>query len=175
MGTAVTGRVWKFGDHVCGDDGIIEYELVRGGFGKPFDEDALRDVCFRKLRPEFKAEVRPGDIVVGGINFAHHNHVEVPAAMKASGISVVVVESCETGFIRRALNLGLPVLLCPGIAGFAEDGDRLSVDPATGTVEKEDGAVLTCRPMSPRMVAIWQAGGVVPLLAEEFAAARTGG
>ena len=64
--TSPRGRMWKFGDNVHGDDGIIDFSIVREGFGKEFDEDALRAMCFRRLRPEFPAEVKPGDIVVGG-------------------------------------------------------------------------------------------------------------
>lgn len=170
MATAMTGRAWKFGDNVCGDDGIIEFSIVREGFGKAFDEALLKSVCFRQIRPEFPNEVKPGDIVVGGRNFAHHNHVEVSAAIKFSGISVVVVESCETGFVRRALNLGLPVVTCPGVAEAVADGETITVDPATGTVETSSGKALQGRAFSPRMVAIWQAGGIVPLLQKEFSA-----
>ena len=172
-GEIAKGRVWKFGDNVCGDDGIIEYEIVRQGFGKPMDEDRLREVCFRQLRPEFRAEVREGDIVVGGRNFAHHNHVEVSAAIRFSGIAAVVVESCETGFVRRALNLGLPVMSCPGVTDFLEDGDRASADPVSGLILRADGEALQAWPFSERMVAIWRAGGVVPLLKREFEAGGT--
>ena len=167
------GRVWKFGDQVCGDDGIIEFAAVRDGFGKPFDVESLRQMCFRKLRPEFPSEVRPGDIVVGGANFAHHNHVEVSVALKASGISAVLVESCESGFIRRALSQGLPVLLVPGITRVVEDGDVISVTPATGKIELADGRVIDSPPFSPQMVQIWEAGGLVNALAAEFAASRS--
>lgn len=170
MSTTMTGRTWKFGDNVCGDDGIIEFWIIREGFGRPFDENQLREVCFRQIRPEFPSTVQQGDIVVAGRNFAHHNHVEVPAAMKFSGIAAVVVESCETGFIRRALNLGLPVMTCPGVSEAVEDGETLTVDPASGVVKTSKGRTLQARPFSPRMVAIWQAGGVVPLLQTEFAA-----
>ncbi len=170
--TVPRGRVWKFGDDISGDDGIIEFAIVREGFGKEFDEDALREMCFRRLRPEFPAEVRPGDIVVGGRNFAHHNHVEVSVAIRASGIAVVVVESCDSGFLRRALNAGLPVMICPGIAEAAQDGDIISADPETGEVMLPSGQTLRARPFSPRMVEIWQAGGVIPLLVREFAARR---
>jgi 3-isopropylmalate/(R)-2-methylmalate dehydratase small subunit len=166
------GRAWCFGDDVSGDDGIIEFAIVREGFGKEFDEAALRDMCFRRLRPEFPAEVRPGDIVVGGRNFAHHNHVEVSVAIRASGIAAVVVESCEAGFVRRALNLGLPVLTCPGIAAAVADGETVEADPATGRIRLASGAELRARPFSPRMVAIWRAGGIIPLLAREFAERR---
>jgi 3-isopropylmalate/(R)-2-methylmalate dehydratase small subunit len=166
------GRVWKFGDDVSGDDGIIEFAVIREGFGKEFDEATLRAMCFRRLRPEFPDQVRQGDIVVGGRNFAHHNHVEVSVAIRASGIAVVVVESCESGFVRRALNAGLPVMTCPGIAAAVADGEVIEADPATGRIALPDGRVLQARPFSPRMVQIWQAGGTIPLLQQEFAARR---
>jgi 3-isopropylmalate/(R)-2-methylmalate dehydratase small subunit len=166
------GRVWKFGNDVCGDDGIIEFAIVAAGFGKEADEDALRAMCFRALRPEFPAEVRKGDIVVGGRNFAHHNHVEVSIAIRACGIAAVIVESCEAVFIRRALNTGLPVMICPGIHAAAEDGDIIAADPATGLVTLPTGRVLKAKPFSERMVQIWQAGGAIPLLEREFAARR---
>jgi 3-isopropylmalate/(R)-2-methylmalate dehydratase small subunit len=166
------GRVWKFGDDVSGDDGIIEFAIVRDSFGKEFDEDALRAMCFRRLRPEFPSSVKPGDIVVGGRNFAHHNHVEVSVAIRASGISVVVVESCDSGFMRRALNNGLAVMACPGIAASVADGEVISADPSTGEVTLPSGRVLHAAPFSERMVQIWRAGGTIPLLAAEFAARR---
>ena len=166
------GRVWKFGDDVSGDDGIIEFAIIREGFGKAFDEDALRAMCFRRLRPEFPAQVRPGEIVVGGRNFAHHNHVEVSVAIRASGIAAVVVESCEAGFVRRALNTGLPVMICPGISAAVKNGQVIAADPSTGQVTLPSGSVLRARPFSDRMVQIWRAGGVIPLLEREFAARR---
>jgi 3-isopropylmalate/(R)-2-methylmalate dehydratase small subunit len=168
--TMQRGRVWKFGDNVCGDDGIIEFSIVAQGFGKAFDEEALRAMCFRALRPEFPAKVRQGDIVVGGTNFAHHNHMEVSVAIKASGISCVVVESCESAIIRRALNVGLPIIICPGITAAVEDGETIEADPATGIV-RTPRATLRARPFSPRMVQIWQAGGAINLLARENAGA----
>jgi 3-isopropylmalate/(R)-2-methylmalate dehydratase small subunit len=170
--TSRRGRIWKFGDNVSGDDGIIEFSIVREGFGKAFDEEALRAMCFRRLRPEFPAEVRPGDIVVGGRNFGHHNHVEVSVAIKASGIAAVVVESCESGIIRRALNVGLPIVTCPGIADAVVDGEVIEVDPASGIIRTAAGTVLRARPFSPRMVQIWEAGGSIPLLEREFAERR---
>ncbi|WP_439594320.1 hypothetical protein [Falsiroseomonas sp.] len=170
--TTCTGRVWKFGDDVHGDDGIIEFSIIRDSFGKEFDEEALRAMCFRRMRPEFAQQVRRGDIIVGGRNFAHHNHVEVSVALRASGISVVVVESCDSGFLRRALNHGLPVMICPGIHEAVQDGEILSADPATGLVTLPKGQELRAKPFSERMVQVWQAGGSIPLLEREFAARR---
>jgi 3-isopropylmalate/(R)-2-methylmalate dehydratase small subunit len=162
------GRVWKFGDQVSGDDGIIDYSAVRDGFGKAFDEPLLRQMCFRRLNPRFPLEVRPGDIVVGGANFAHHNHIEVSAAIKLSGIAVVVVESAESGFIRRALSQGLPIVAMPGIGAHVADGDVISVNPATGRIVLANGASLQARPFSERMIAICKAGSLVEALRREF-------
>lgn len=164
------GRVWKFGDQVSGDDGIIDFSAVRDGFGKAFDEPLLKSMCFRRLNPRFPLEVQSGDIVVGGANFAHHNHIEVSAAIKLSGISVVLVESSESGFIRRALSQGLPVVLAPGITKLVQDGDRIAVNPATGTIRLADGRTVKTQPFSERMVAIWRAGGLVESLRHEFQA-----
>lgn len=166
-GMTQEGRVWKFGDQVSGDDGIIDFSAVRDGFGKTFDEPLLKSMCFRRLNPRFPEEVREGDIVVGGVNFAHHNHIEVSAAIKLSGIAVVIVESSETGFIRRALSQGLPVVLMPGITQLVEDGDRIAVNPATGVVRLANGTTVQARPFSDRMVAIWRAGGLVESLRDE--------
>lgn len=166
--TVVRGRVWKFGDHVCGDDGIIEFAAVRDGFGKPFDTELLKAMCFRKIRPEFAAQVQPGDIVVGGTNFAHHNHVEVSVAIKASGVSVVMVESCESGFVRRALSQGLAVVSVPGITAAVADGDIISFDLAQGVVTLPDGTHIRSQPFSPQMVDIWRSGGLVNSLVNEF-------
>lgn len=162
------GRVWKFGDQVCGDDGVIEFSAVRDGFGKPFDTDLLRQMCFRKLRPDFALNVQPGDLVVGGENFAHHNHVEVSVAIKASGIAAVLVESCESGFIRRALSQGLPVMQVPGIVKAVEDGDIISVEPSTGLITVQGGGIIQAHPFSGKMVDIWRNGGLINALSKEF-------
>lgn len=170
MSTLLRGRVWKFGDDLSGDDGIIEFSVVREQFGK-LDEVVLKAMCFRKVRPEFPASVKPGDIVVGGRNFAHHNHVEVSAAIKYSGIAAVVCESCETGFLRKALNFGLPVVVCPGVSRIVKDGETIEVDPVSGRVEAS-GGTLAAQPFSERMVAVWKAGGLVPLLKKTTEARR---
>jgi 3-isopropylmalate/(R)-2-methylmalate dehydratase small subunit len=169
--TLCRGRVWKFGDHVSGDDGIIDFAAVATGFGKAFDTEKLRKICFTLLRPEFPDQVKPGDIVVAGVNFGHHNHVDASVAMRVSGVSVVIVESCESGLVRRALNVGLPIMTCPGITAAVQDGDVIEADPATGIISTASGRVLQARPFSPRMVEIWQAGGVIELLEKEALAA----
>ena len=76
------GRVWKFGDDIRGDSGILDFALIRD-HSKPFDEKELAANCFKKLRPEFGEQVNDGDIIVAGRGFANYNHPQVSLAIKA--------------------------------------------------------------------------------------------
>lgn len=173
MSHSITGRVWKFGDNISGDNGIIEFSVIRD-FSQPFDEGGLGKMCFAKIDPEFPENVRKGDLVVGGSNFAHHSHPQVAVAIKAAGIAAVIVESTETGFLRKAVNYGLPLLLCPGITGIVETGEELSVDLATGRVKNlTSEAELLAKPYSERMLAMIQLGGLIPYLKSTHERDRT--
>ena len=77
--------------------------------------------------------------------------------------------------VRRALSLGLPVMVVPGISAAVAQGDTVQADPATGLVVTADGRRLRGKAFSPRMVAIWQAGGLIASLAEGPAEAGPAG
>lgn len=167
MTTVLQGRAWVFGDNVNGDDGIIDFSRVPD-LGA-VDVPALKAMCFERIRPEFRAQVTAGDIVVGGRNFAIQNHMQAGVAIKACGIACVVVESCDSGFLRKSLNIGLPVVVCPGVTGIVSDGQDLEVDPASGRVHVAlTGGTLHARPYSQEMLAIWQAGGLVGYARRRF-------
>ena len=91
MTTLIRGRVWKFGDNISADDGIIQYSNVPDL--ATFDIPALKAMCFADLKPAFRSEVRAGDLVVAGRNFGHHSHPHACVAMKESGIAAAIVES----------------------------------------------------------------------------------
>lgn len=166
--TRIAGRVWKFGDNISADDGIIQYSQVPD-LGT-FDIPALKAMCFTLIVPDFPERVRAGDIVVAGRNFGHHSHPHACVAMKESGIAAALVESCDSVFIRKALNVGLPVIPCPGVAALVEDGAMLETDLATGVaVNPATGARATYRPFAPRMIEVWQAGDLATALRRRFA------
>jgi 3-isopropylmalate/(R)-2-methylmalate dehydratase small subunit len=167
---AIKGRVWKFGDGISGDDGVIQYSRLTDL--STYDEPALRAMCFELVEPRFVKEVRAGDLVVAGHNFAHHSHPHVSVALKASGIAAVVAESCDSNFLRKSLNVGLPVVPCPGITSLVQAFGELEVDLARGQVrECAGGKALPVRPYSARMLGIVRAGGLIPFLKAEQARA----
>lgn len=159
MTALIQGRVWTFGDNISADDGIIQYSQVPDL--ATFDVPALKAMCFATLQPEFPARVRRGDIVVAGRNFGHHSHPHACVAMKESGIAAVVVESCDSALIRKALNVGLPMVVCPGVTGIVAQGEEIAVDLATGLVRNiGSGASRQARAFSERMIEVWRAGSL---------------
>lgn len=166
----IEGRVWKFGDGISGDDGVIQFSRLPDL--AVFDEAALKAMCFQLIRPEFAQQVRASDLVVAGHNFAHHSHPHVCVALKASGVAAVVVESCDSGFVRKSLNVGLPVASCPGITGLVQEFEGIEVDLAKGEVRhKASGRSLPMRPFSERMLGILAAGGLIPFLKRQYQSA----
>jgi 3-isopropylmalate/(R)-2-methylmalate dehydratase small subunit len=171
--TRIRGQVWKFGDNVSADDGIIQYSKVPDL--ATFDIPALKAMCFAELQPDFREQVKPGDLVVAGSNFGHHSHAHACVAMKESGVATVVVESCDSVFIRKALNVGLPIVVCPGVTRIVDQGEELEVDLATGEVRQPDtGARLHARPFSDRMIEVWRAGSLTAAMRRRLAGRGAG-
>lgn len=163
----ICGRAWTFGDNISADDGIIQYSQVPD-LGS-FDIPALKAMCFGTLRPEFANDVRPGDLVVAGKNFGHHSHPHACVAMKESGVAAVIVDSTDSAFVRKALNVGLPIISCPGITGIVADHQQVGVDIETGSIRNLDtGANLSFRPFAPQMVQVWRAGGLAAALKQRL-------
>ncbi len=128
-------------------------------------------MCFADLQPDFRERVQQGDLVVAGSNFGHHSHAHACVAMKESGIAACVVESCDSAFIRKALNVGLPMVVCPGVTGIVEQGDEIEVDLATGEVRNtRAGAVRHARPFSDRMIEVWRAGSLTRAMRQRLSA-----
>jgi 3-isopropylmalate/(R)-2-methylmalate dehydratase small subunit len=167
---SITGRVWKFGDNVSADNGIIQYSQVPD-LGS-FDIPALKAMLFVLLDPDFPQKVRRGDIVVAGSNFGHHSHPHACVAMKQSGIQACVVDSTDSAFIRKGLNIGLPIVPCPGITRIVETGDTLDADLAAGIARNAgSGVERRFRPYCESMLQVWRLGGLAPALRERVAQA----
>lgn len=163
------GCVWKFGDDISGDDGIVRFSEVRN-FGDDQDPAELARMCFAGLVDDFSSRVNAGDIVVAGQRFGMPSHPTAPMALVAAGIGAVVVESTDSAFIRRSLNAGLPVVVCPGITTVVQEGDELEVDLVAGRLTNaSEGVEMSAKPFSAVMLDIVDTGGLVPYLARYLA------
>ena len=125
---------------------------------------------FEALRPEFREEVKPGDVIVAGLNFGCGSSREhSPEVLKALAISAILAESFGRIFFRNAVAIGLPVLIAPGIRSFISEGEQVEVDVFRGTVKNlATGAEFKTRPLHPSLLAIIKAGGIIAQLREEL-------
>ena len=141
----IRGRVWKFGD--CLDSGNIDGVMAGGD-------------------PEFRKQVRAGDIIVAGINFGMGSSSErAPRSLKDAGIAAVVAESVSNIYLRTLINLGLPAIECPGISGLAEQGDELEIDLKSGKIQNlRNGQVKNFPPFSEHAISLLNKGGLIPYL-----------
>ncbi len=162
------GRVWKFGDDLSGDDGILDFSSVRD-HSRVFDAQTLSKMCFTTINPAFQKEVKRGDIVVGGTNFAKPAHDQVVVGIQAAGIEAILCESCEARFVRKGFNIGIPIIVCPGITKLVEQDQTLDVDLAVGLVTNVDtGVTLETNACPDRLLEMLELGGVIPYLAQHF-------
>ena len=140
METVRTGRVWEFGDRISTDFMVPGHRVLAN---PDLSSDEAAGFCMEANRPGWASEVRPGDILVAGINFGCGSSRNGSEPLKALGIAVVLAESISRIHLRNAVNTGLPTLVAPGIAGFVEEGQSLEVNIVTGEVKNLDtGALL---------------------------------
>jgi len=152
------GRAWVFGDDVNTD--VMAPGLY---FKSPMAEMARH--CLEAVDPTFAGNVQPGDIVVAGRNFGVGSAREQAAmALTHLGVGAVLAVSYGRIFYRNALNFGLPALVFPG-AGTVAAGDLLRVDPVAGRIENtRTGAVHTVGGIPAHLMAMVEAGGLMPWL-----------
>jgi 3-isopropylmalate/(R)-2-methylmalate dehydratase small subunit len=128
------------------------------------EPEDLAKHCMEDLDPEFVSTVRSGDVIVGGRNFGSGSSREhAPLAIKGSGIACIVAESFARIFYRNAINVGLPIVECPGVTADAQPGDRVRVDLDGGRVENlTRGSSYQATAMPEFMRGILDAGGLMP-------------
>lgn len=157
MEKVMEGKAWKFGNNIDTDQIYpgIYVELTEM-------EDIKKHALSGSAEPKFADEVQPGDIVVAGTNFGCGSSREHAAmTLKGAGVGAVLAESFGRIFFRNAINLGLPVIVCPGISKCAQKGDEIRIDIETGEVtDVTRGKVLKTTPFSPYVLNILESGGI---------------
>ena len=160
-GTAQT----KFGDHINTDDINPPQYFVSH---KPED---LAKGCLKNIDPDFFEKMSKGGFVVAGKNFGCGSSRETaPVAIKAAGAIAIVAEEFARIFYRNAINIGLPVIECPGIAQHVDTGDELKVNLKTGVVYNlTKNTEYQGIAIPEYLVELIEAGGLFPLLKKRFA------
>lgn len=98
-----------------------------------------------KLAPHALEGVVParrlkGSVIVAGRNFGvGSSREQAPLALKAAGVRAVVAGSFGRIFFRNSVNIGLPVLVCPGAASAMKGRGPVTADLSRGTLAPGKG------------------------------------
>ncbi len=165
MKKIIHGKVFVFGANIDTD------QIYPGRFLDLTDPEDVGKHAMEGADPNFAKEVAPGDILVASTNFGCGSSREHAAVtLKAIGAGAVLADSFGRIFYRNAINLGLPVIVCPGISGLVKRGDILTVDVESGKITNETtGATAQAQPMSDYVMNILAGGGIKPLIKKQLA------
>lgn len=152
MNMTISGRVWKFGDHIDTD------VIIPGKYLRTTDMHVFASHAMEGIYPEFSARFKPGDIIVAGENFGcGSSREQAPLALKYAGVACVVARSFARIFFRNAINVGLPIIESDA---RCSQGDMCSVDLIQGTVQCSD-TVFTGTKLPDFLLEILLDGGLV--------------
>jgi 3-isopropylmalate/(R)-2-methylmalate dehydratase small subunit len=157
--------VWRF-DH------DISTDLLSPGAYAVDSVEVRKLHTLESINPAFAPGVRSGDIVVAGRNFGCGSSRETAAEnLKVLGVACVVAESFSRLFMRNAVAVGLPVLVCAGVHAAFDDGDRIEIDLASGVARNTGSDTeLQGDSLPEEMRQILAAGGILAVLKSRGAA-----
>lgn len=156
METRYSGQAFVLGNNIDTD------QIYPAKYLEYVDTEEIAKHCLEGAAPSFAGEVKQGDIVVAGTNFgcgSSREHAVI--TLIHAGVSVVLAESFARIFYRNAINLALPVLVCPGISRLVSTGDLLEIDIQEGTVVLAGGRrTLQTEKLSHHALNILNSGGL---------------
>ena len=156
-------KVWHLGDDVDTD------ALAPGAYMQ-LGVEGIAPHCLENLAPAFAREVRPGDVIVAGRNFGIGSSREQAAAVLVHlGVAAVIAPSYGGLFFRNAFNLGLLLLTCADAASL-QGQSQLAIERSPLRIVLPDGRALACEPVPDFLLAMAQAGGLLPQLRQRLAA-----
>jgi len=154
------GFAHKYGDNVDTD------VIIPARYLNTSSHAELAAHCMEDIDRDFVKNVKPGDIIAAGKNFGCGSSREhAPIAIRHSGVSCVIAHSFARIFYRNAINIGLPILECPGAAEDILSGHRLEVDFDTGEIRNlSTGNSYHAQPFPPFVQNIIKKGGLIASL-----------
>lgn len=152
------GQVWTFGEDIDTD------AIIPARYLNTSDPAELAKHVMEDADPSFPAKVHKGDIIVALKNFGCGSSREhAPIAIKEAGISCVIAHSFARIFYRNCINIGLPILESPEAAEKIKEGDEVTVELDSGTINNlTSGETYQAAPFPPFMREIMDKGGLIP-------------
>lgn len=165
MEKILSGNAFVFGKNVDTD------QIYPGRFVEFTDVEDVAKYAMFGADPTFTCKVKKGDFIVAGTNFgcgSSREHAVI--TLKAVGVGAIIAESFARIFYRNAINLGIPLIVCPTISKLVQTGDCLSLDLYSGEIRREKSLIATAEPLSDYVLNILESGGIKPLIKQQLEA-----
>jgi len=126
----IKGKVFKVGDDIDTD------QIYPGRYLYLTSPEEMAVHAMEDVIADFYKKIEGEDwIIVGGKNFGCGSSREhAPRALLYAGVKAIVAESFGRIFYRNALNVGLPIVKCPGIVKEIYQGDSMRVNLKEGLI-----------------------------------------
>jgi len=156
----IIGKVYKYGDFINTD------VLYPGKYLNITDPQEMKLHALEGLDSEFVKNFKPGGIIVAGKFFGCGSSREQAAtALKYAGVGAVVAESFARIYFRNAINQGLPIVVCPKVSEFVNNGDEIKIDLKAGILDNlTQKKSLKFTPLPEFIMGILLSGGLIPYL-----------
>ncbi len=161
---SVRGKAFKFGKNIDTD------QIYPGRYLELVEPEDIAKHCMEGADPSFVTRMKKGDIIVAGKNFGCGSSREhAPITLISAGVGAVVAESFARIFFRNAINLALPLMVCPGIGDKVRDHDLIEVNVQEGCIHNlTSGERIQGELLSDYVLQILESGGIKPMLLERF-------
>lgn len=107
----VRGRAWFLDRDSLNTDGIYAGKHT---YNDALTPEQMTAFIFENFDPDLRTRIKPGDVVIGGLNFGTGSSREQAAtALKYSGIPCVIAASFSETYKRNAFNNGFVCFECP--------------------------------------------------------------
>ena len=145
-----------FGDDINTDDIIPAFRLQQSN-----DPEYFATYAFEKFDPEFRSRCgqREANIVLAGKNFGCGSSREQACSTLKGHEVAVVAKTISRIFLQNSINLGLQVVICPGIE--AAEGDDLEITGGQ-VLNKTTGKAYDQVKLPAARKGIMDAGGLIP-------------
>jgi len=165
MKTIVEGHAHVFGDNLDTD------QIYPGQYLELVEIEDIRQHAMQGADPDFIKTFRPGDIIIAGNNFGcGSSREQAVTTLVAAGAGAIIAQSFARIFYRNAINLGLPLLVCPDIKTQASTGDAIKIDIEHGIIHNQTSKkTLVAEPLSGYVLEILEKGGIKRLVKEQLA------
>jgi len=154
-------RVWVYGDHVNTD------VIFAGKYTYTLRSDAeIASKALEDLDSRFANEAQAGDIIVAGINWGcGSSREQAVTTLKYAGVRTIIAASFNGLYFRNCINQGVHPIVCADLYQQVQTGATIELTTAAIIA---NGTTYPIPPLSPSVQAILNAGGLVPMLREQF-------